>query len=149
MRSMDSAQREVLGRASLTLRQSRNVAVAWARQLGIETRCDLTLTEWVAICESQRFRCAYCWGRPFKYALVMEHMIPLSRGGDHTMSNVVLACTGCNSEKSSMTPLEWACVDKRIMVRKGRPKALAPGTWESTGRPPRTYKTFVFRRHPR
>ncbi len=37
----------------------------------------------------------------------MEHLIPLSRGGDHTVGNLAPACTRCNSQKTDRTLEEW------------------------------------------
>lgn len=51
-----------------------------------------------------RGRCAYCGGlRPG----LMEHMVPLSRGGGNTLANVVPACVGCNNRKKNQTVEEW------------------------------------------
>lgn len=36
--------------------------------------------------------------------------MPLSKGGESTPENVVLACRRCNGCKSNMTPAEWALV---------------------------------------
>ena len=48
--------------------------------------------------------CAYC-ARPAKMS--MEHITPLSRGGPHTIDNVVPACQRCNCSKNGRTLLEW------------------------------------------
>jgi len=37
----------------------------------------------------------------------LDHMIPLSRGGAHSLENVVTACHSCNITKQDRTPLEW------------------------------------------
>jgi len=43
--------------------------------------------------------CGYC-GCTFTVSnRSMDHFVPLSRGGDHTRSNLVPACTSCNSRK--------------------------------------------------
>lgn len=45
-------------------------------------------------------RCAYC-KRPFtkqRYKTI-DHVIPLSKGGAHTLSNLTVACKSCNSSK--------------------------------------------------
>ena len=34
-------------------------------------------------------------------------MIPISRGGKHCLSNIVLACSRCNSRKYTKTLVEW------------------------------------------
>ncbi len=41
--------------------------------------------------------CVYCKQTPEK--LEQDHVVPLSRGGAHTSSNVVPACGGCNRKK--------------------------------------------------
>lgn len=38
----------------------------------------------------------------------IEHITPLSRGGDDTRSNVGCACRTCNAEKGAKTLAEWA-----------------------------------------
>ena len=37
----------------------------------------------------------------------MDHALPLSRGGAHTATNVVPACTACNSRKRDKTAGEY------------------------------------------
>ena len=50
--------------------------------------------------------CAYC-GQQFDDAhLTIEHIIPVSRGGQHSWMNIVTACRGCNHRKGSRTPEE-------------------------------------------
>ena len=55
--------------------------------------------------ESTQGRCHYC-GRMAK--LTIDHVIPLSKGGDHSRSNVVPACQRCNSQKGNR--LDWLIV---------------------------------------
>jgi 5-methylcytosine-specific restriction enzyme A len=52
-------------------------------------------------------RCFYC-GRPTDpKALTMDHIVPLSRGGKSTKSNIVPACKSCNTMKKQLLPMEW------------------------------------------
>ena len=51
--------------------------------------------------------CNYCgikterWDGGWKANLTtLDHVIPISKGGDHTMDNCVIACGDCNSKKS-------------------------------------------------
>lgn len=37
-----------------------------------------------------------------------DHVIPLSRGGPHSLSNLVIACATCNVRKSARMPDVWA-----------------------------------------
>lgn len=146
-RSLESTQRDVLSRAPRALLQGKNLATMWAKRLGQErARCDLTLAQWVSVCEAFGWRCAYCRDRPFNRQLVMEHMIPLSRGGDHSIENVALACSECNVRKNRFTPLEWACVLTDILEREpGRGSTtLRPGSWRASGRPRHTYNRLIY-----
>ena len=48
--------------------------------------------------------CCYC-GTTGKLSL--EHIIPISRGGLHTLSNILWACKSCNSSKGNDTFIIW------------------------------------------
>lgn len=37
----------------------------------------------------------------------VDHLMPLSRGGEHSRVNVVCACKKCNSDKRAKTPVEF------------------------------------------
>lgn len=60
----------------------------------------LTAAEWASILVQHFHQCAYC-GTPFtdRCLATQDHVIPLSRGGNHTLANVVPACKPCNSRK--------------------------------------------------
>ena len=66
---------------------------------------DLTHNQWREIVERYNGRCIYC-GEIAK-PVTQDHMIPLSRGGAHTASNVIPACRLCNSRKSARTVEEF------------------------------------------
>jgi 5-methylcytosine-specific restriction endonuclease McrA len=69
-----------------------------ARMKGAPIR-DLTRAEWEAIKAAYDYRCVYCGIRPKR--LTMDHIVPLSKGGSHTKSNIVPACKSCNSRKGA------------------------------------------------
>ncbi|MEE9494603.1 MAG: HNH endonuclease [Gammaproteobacteria bacterium] len=51
--------------------------------------------------------CLYCGeGYPLRQ-LTRDHIIPLSRGGQNTWTNVVSACRRCNHAKADRTPEQW------------------------------------------
>jgi len=59
-----------------------------------------------ALMEDQRHRCKYCdnvltYLKP-KY-IHLDHVFPISKGGLHTINNVVWSCASCNLSKSSST----------------------------------------------
>jgi 5-methylcytosine-specific restriction endonuclease McrA len=80
-------------------RRSQFVAYAVkrrAQQLNAP-RNDLTADQWEAIKAAYGYRCIYC-ERPMQ-RLTQDHLTPLSKGGSHTLHNVVPACQSCNSRK--------------------------------------------------
>lgn len=65
----------------------------------------VTSRQWASQIAPYGGRCAYC--DAVTSVSVMEHMVPLSRGGAHDVTNVVPACRRCNSKKGTMTALEF------------------------------------------
>lgn len=57
-----------------------------------------------------RYRCQYCGRQSHdlkpREALTRDHLIPLSRGGSNEWTNVVTACSTCNTRKSNRLPQE-------------------------------------------
>ena len=49
------------------------------------------------------YRCGYCDSR---FAGTVDHVLPRSRGGPNTWSNLVACCAPCNSYKGDRTPEE-------------------------------------------
>jgi len=58
------------------------------------------------IFERDRYTCQYCDRQPERSELSVDHVVPKSRGGTTTWSNVVLACTECNARKRDHLPEE-------------------------------------------
>ncbi|MFG3200349.1 HNH endonuclease [Streptomyces sp. NPDC048208] len=50
------------------------------------------------------WKCAYCGNR----AEHLDHIVPLSRGGTDTESNILPACAPCNLSKGAKTLEEWS-----------------------------------------
>jgi len=59
---------------------------------------DITVEALSQLNKKQKGRCVYCHQEK---KLTLDHVIPLSKGGRHMMSNVVLACLSCNSSKGA------------------------------------------------
>jgi hypothetical protein len=51
--------------------------------------------------------CSYCG---LECVPTIDHVVPRSRGGDDTPSNLVVACRSCNSRKGARTPEEAGMV---------------------------------------
>jgi 5-methylcytosine-specific restriction endonuclease McrA len=55
-----------------------------------------------------KLACQYC-GRTDTRTLTLDHVVPRSKGGQHTWENLVTACAPCNSKKGDKTlrELRW------------------------------------------
>lgn len=76
-------------RANRRKRRAREAAVAIN---------DFTAAQWIAMQIAYDHRCSYC-NKRCKGKLSQDHVTPLSKGGNHTLSNIVPACKSCNSRK--------------------------------------------------
>ena len=57
--------------------------------------------------------CYWC-GRDCSHAPIVDHYLPLAKGGKHEESNLVIACRPCNARKSAKDPLEFAATVGRL-----------------------------------
>ena len=57
--------------------------------------------------EQQAHKCAYCGIELTPLILAVDHKIPKSRGGSHTLDNIQLLCHNCNISKFTMTDDEY------------------------------------------
>lgn len=61
----------------------------------------LTASEWINTLQSFHFLCAYCQVKPYA---VLDHIMPVSKGGGTTKENCVPACVHCNGQKHAIHP---------------------------------------------
>lgn len=67
---------------------------------------DLTTSQIIEL-KTTTTKCYWCHSElNEKYHL--DHYIPLSRGGKHTISNIVISCPSCNLSKQDKMPEEFA-----------------------------------------
>ena len=69
-----------------------------------------------------RFNCQYCCREFQAQDLTFDHVVPRSKGGRTSWSNVVAACSRCNLQKANKMPKECG------MVPRVEPKQ--PTTWQ-------------------
>ncbi|YCH06398.1 HNH endonuclease [Arthrobacter sp. alpha11c] len=79
--------------------------------------------DWFAILVAADFRCTYCKDRT--YDMQMDHVLPLSKGGPHCLSNVTPACRPCNLSKHDSTVEDWRAREERKATKKRRSYVLA------------------------
>lgn len=60
--------------------------------------------DWLRLLRRHCGRCAYCGTAG---PLHMDHVVPIVRGGQHAIGNVLPACAGCNLSKHAALLVEW------------------------------------------
>lgn len=63
--------------------------------------------------ETQRLyaqRCFYCGSTDY---ITLDHVIPIQRGGRHSIGNLIPACRACNSSKKNQFITEWKIARSR------------------------------------
>lgn len=63
-----------------------------------------TKQEWKKAQEHFNYKCAYC-GKSCD--LSQDHFIPVSKGGEYTINNIIPACLSCNSHKHNADFFDW------------------------------------------
>lgn len=76
-----------------------------ARTLPGVERGHVSYLDWCRLVHRHGGKCAYCGGWP--EVLQMDHVVPLARGGRHSLGNVLPACERCNSSKGGALLAEW------------------------------------------
>jgi 5-methylcytosine-specific restriction endonuclease McrA len=67
----------------------------------------LTKEQWDSQLKFFNNKCAYCGNEMTKVTL--DHIIPLSKGGEHSVVNVVPCCPTCNFRKGTKSIEEFLC----------------------------------------
>ena len=73
-------------------------------------------------------RCQYCGSNK---RLTLDHVIPVSKGGEHKWNNVVTACEPCNQRKRDRTPHEAGMPLSTKPKAPMYPIAFAENFWHS------------------
>lgn len=89
---------------------------------------DLTAEQWSDL-QRAWAGCAYCGSQDS--ALQKDCILPISRGGRYTLTNVVPACRSCNASKCNLEVVLWmrrkGLDEGRFLIRQVQTlRALAP-----------------------
>jgi 5-methylcytosine-specific restriction endonuclease McrA len=82
-------------------RNKDKAAVCFRRRHHQIVSGDLTPDQWAQIKRSAEYKCLRCGRHEPDIKLTLDHVVPLSKGGKHTASNVQPLCKSCNSSKST------------------------------------------------
>lgn len=77
-------------------------------------RRRLSLEEREVVYNKMSGRCAYC-GDPIAFgAMQVDHVVPLRKGGEDTLDNMLPACRSCNHYKSTLTVEQFRVAVERM-----------------------------------
>lgn len=71
-----------------------------------------------AVLIRDNFECQYCSAKLTMGSGTRDHVIPLSKGGPNTLTNVVAACKACNGKKDNKT------LEQSGLTLRTKPRAL-------------------------
>ncbi|WP_231390421.1 HNH endonuclease [Nocardia sp. CNY236] len=79
-----------------------------------------------ALMHRDRYRCGYCGGK----AETIDHVIPRSRGGEHSWENCVASCAPCNHRKADklLSELGWTLMSPLISPKGPHWRLLSSAT---------------------
>jgi len=77
-----------------------------SRRARIKSSCDGTINKEFlqTLITKQNHACYYCGTPLVKGNTHLDHYVPISKGGAHSIGNVVFACCTCNLTKSAKVP---------------------------------------------
>jgi 5-methylcytosine-specific restriction endonuclease McrA len=62
---------------------------------------DFTPAQWREVMAAYGNRCVYCGANG---KLTIDHVVPIAKGGAHSIGNIVPACFRCNNRKKDRLP---------------------------------------------
>lgn len=103
---------------------SQNKHKRRARKRQNSDSVGVNVRDWMKLVRRHCSCCAYCG----KYVErpVIEHVIPLARGGRHAIGNVLSACAECNASKHASFIMEWRKRRPQIAGSFSLPPLVAP-----------------------
>lgn len=84
---------------------------------------SFTWSQFMQVARRFGYCCAYCGDRPGQ--LDPDHVVPLSRGGINSTTNLLPSCRQCNGDKRDLLLSEWA-VDREARGKPPRATNWAP-----------------------
>jgi 5-methylcytosine-specific restriction endonuclease McrA len=108
----DDVAGKVLHAASLALAMPSVIRLSRYVRVPYRNRVPLTRA---ALMRRDNYRCAYCG----HHAETIDHVLPRSRGGQHTWENCVASCMPCNHRKADrlLEELGWTLHSTPVVPR--------------------------------
>jgi len=88
--------------------KGRMVYINTSQKRRLKLRAGDATTEQLLELHQNAKRCYWCNCNLKKVKVHIDHYIPLAKGGEHTLSNLVVSCSSCNLAKKDKSPIEFA-----------------------------------------
>lgn len=82
------------------------------RKIKIELFKEITKQEWLDLMNKYEWKCFYCDKTFTVKTRTLDHIIPLSKGGRHHISNLIPCCRSCNRFKNARIYPIWDGIKK-------------------------------------
>ncbi|MDE2118063.1 MAG: HNH endonuclease, partial [Betaproteobacteria bacterium] len=57
--------------------------------------------------ERDGYKCHYCGKQLTRFSATLDHIQPVSKGGDNSFENLVTACLHCNAERGNKPVMDF------------------------------------------
>ncbi len=71
------------------------------------------------IFERDGYKCHYCSKMLTRYSATLDHILPVSKGGDNSYDNLITACLHCNSQRTNKDVMEAIIKGEKIITISG------------------------------
>jgi len=78
-----------------------------ARRRMLTGRDEISKEQWLFCIASTNWSCFYCGLSLVKGNRTLDHVVPLSKGGSNSTTNLVPSCKPCNFSKQNRLPHQW------------------------------------------
>lgn len=97
-------------------RVQANQMMRRARIMGAQVGDSKAIADWMKVIRAlPSFTCYLCQLKIPRVQLHFDHVIPLARGGKHSLDNMAASCSACNFSKNAKLPHELKAVGQRIL----------------------------------
>lgn len=95
----------------IRLRDLRRKALLASAKVNLEG-----IEQWIRSVRSKKtFICYYCQHRKSLKLLHIDHIIPLVKGGEHSVLNLCTSCAACNCSKQAKSISAWIRIGQQVL----------------------------------
>jgi 5-methylcytosine-specific restriction endonuclease McrA len=88
-------------------RRKITISICVAKRRAKMAGTYITMAQVKELLKRHKGKCYWC-GKRYGSDYHLDHVHPLSKGGEHSIENLCVACPDCNRRKCAKTPLEFA-----------------------------------------